>query len=345
MDALETVYIRIVTMDNDLPNGSLAQNLSGATFVVTGGTGSFGQTLIRYLLNTGVSKIVCFSRDESKQHALQQIHTDSRVKFVLGDVRDINSLSQVLNGADYLFHAAALKHVPAGEVNSWQFINTNVIGSHNVIQALARSSVRKAVFLSTDKAVMPLNTMGMTKGLMEKLVRSEMTNGNSENFITRYGNVIGSRGSVIPQFIANIKNGDELSVTNYGMTRFMMTLDESVDLVMYALSNGEAGDLFVQKSPAATVSVIIEALEIILQKKAIRSQELGIRPGEKIHETLLTAEERSQSIERDRYFHVKSQPVNQRENLQDYTSNSTEMLDAASLAELLSKTPEIKTLL
>lgn len=332
-------------MENVLSNGSVTQNLSGATFVVTGGTGSFGQTLIRYLLDTDVSKIVCFSRDESKQHALQQIHSDSRIKFVLGDVRDINTVSQVLNGADYLFHAAALKHVPAGEANSWQFINTNVIGSHNVIQALAKSTVRKAVFLSTDKAVMPLNTMGMTKGLMEKLVRSEMMSGKSENFITRYGNVIGSRGSVIPQFIANIKNGDELSVTNYGMTRFMMTLDESVDLVMYALSNGEAGDLFVQKSPAATVSVIIEALEIILQKKAIHSQERGIRPGEKIHETLLTAEERSLSIETDRYFHVKSQPLNQRDSLQDYTSNSTEMLDAVSLAELLSNTPEIKTLL
>jgi len=345
MYVFRTVYIRVMIMENGLPGSPGLENLDGATFVVTGGTGSFGQTLIRHLLNTSVSKIVCFSRDESKQHGLQQIHKDPRLEFVLGDVRDINSVAQALRDADFLFHAAALKHVPAGEANSWQFVMTNVMGSHNVIEALAKSSVKKAVFLSTDKAVMPLNSMGMTKSLMEKMVQSEVKNGNSKNVITRYGNVIGSRGSVIPQFIANIKNGDQLSVTNYGMTRFMMTLDESVDLVMYALSNGDAGDLFVQKSPAATVSVIIEALEIILQRKAIHSKEKGIRPGEKIHETLLTAEERSKSVEGDRYFHVKSQSLHERENMQDYTSDTTKILDAGSLAELLAKTPEIKALL
>lgn len=345
MHASGSVYIRVMNIEARKPGNPTIEDFNGATFVVTGGTGSFGQTLIRYLLNTDISKIICYSRDESKQHALRQIYTDPRLRFVLGDVRDINSLTHLLNGADFLFHAAALKHVPAGESNSWQFIKTNVIGSHNVIEALARSTVKKAVFLSTDKAVMPLNAMGMTKSLMEKMVQSEMTNGGSKNFITRYGNVIGSRGSVIPQFIANIKNGEELSVTNYDMTRFMMTLDESVDLVMYALANGDAGDLFVQKSPAATVSVIIEALEIILQRKAILRPAKGIRPGEKIHETLLTAEEWSKSIEGEKYFHVKSHPLHQRENLWDYTSNSTEMLEATALAELLGSTPEIKALL
>ena len=230
------------------------------TFLVTGGTGSFGNTLINYLLKTDIKKIKCFSRDENKQNAMRIKILDSRMEFILGDVRDLDSVGQVLNDVDFVFHAAALKHVPVSESNPWEFIQTNIHGSRNLLLAMKKSNVKKAVFLSTDKAVYPLNTMGMTKAIMEKMVRSNNYTNNATSMITRYGNVIGSRGSVIPYFIQTLQNGSVANITNPQMTRFMMTLDESVSLVLYALKNGKPGELFIQKSPAATVETIFFAV-------------------------------------------------------------------------------------
>ena len=318
------------------------------SFLITGGTGSFGHTLVTKLLDTEIREIVVFSRDEAKQHFMKQEISDPRLRFILGDIRNYETVSRALYGIDYLFHAAALKQVPASESFPWEFVQTNVQGSHNLLQALSHSTVSKSVFLSTDKAVYPLNAMGMTKALMEKLVRSDDYSSNSTSVITRYGNVIGSRGSVIPQFIDSIKNFGYVSVTEMNMTRFMMSLEESVDLVLFALAKGAAGDLFVQKSPAATVETIAGALALLFNKKDLEIRTVGIRPGEKIHETLLTAEERSLAIEHERYFQVKKHNQDQtpavatgRSINAEYTSANTEILTVTQLAELLSNIPKI----
>jgi UDP-glucose 4-epimerase len=236
--------------------------------------------------------------------------------------------------------------VPASESFPWEFVQTNVQGSHNLLQAISNSTVSKSVFLSTDKAVYPLNAMGMTKALMEKLVRSDDYPSNSTSVITRYGNVIGSRGSVIPQFIDSIKNHGYVNVTELNMTRFMMTLEESVDLVLFALANGSAGDLFVQKSPAATVETIVGALALLFNKTNLEVRKTGIRPGEKIHETLLTAEERSLAIEHEKYFQVKKHNLSQKVAIGgshnvEYTSGNTEILTVTQLAELLISIPKV----
>lgn len=325
--------------------------LSGRRFLITGGTGSFGQTLVGKLLGTDIEEIIVFSRDEAKQHFMKQSISDDRVKYVLGDIRSFESVERVVKKVDFVFHAAALKHVPASESAPWEFVQTNVSGSHNLINAISQSPVKKAVFLSTDKAVYPLNAMGMTKALMEKLVRSDFAHANTPAVITRYGNVIGSRGSVIPQFISSIRNSNVVHVTNLEMTRFMMSLDQSVDLVLFALENGKPGDLFVQKSPAATVDVIVSALGILLNRKDIRVEIKGIRPGEKIHETLLTGEERAHSIEHDLYFQVprispeESTQSGQRSDVSEYSSNNTKLLSPEDLAKMLESIPYIKSLL
>ncbi len=326
--------------------------LKDKCFLITGGTGSFGHTLVNKLLSTDIGEILIFSRDEAKQHFMSQQITDGRIRFILGDVRNYDSLSRALINVDYVFHAAALKQVPASESFPWEFLQTNVQGSHNLLRAISDSKVSKSVFLSTDKAVYPLNAMGMTKALMEKLVRSDDYSSNSTSVITRYGNVIGSRGSVIPQFIESIKNFGYVSITNPNMTRFMMSLEESVELVLFALQNGKNGDLFVQKSPAASVEVIVGALALLLEKESVEIRQIGIRPGEKIHETLLTAEERSLAIEHEKYFQVgkrteasSSQPAASYDSTQDYTSANTVNLSAEELAALLVQIPLVTTLL
>lgn len=316
------------------------------SFLITGGTGSFGHTLVTKLIKTDIREIVVFSRDEAKQHFMKQEILDPRLRFILGDIRNYESISRSLYGIDYLFHAAALKQVPASESFPWEFVQTNVQGTHNLLQAISNSTVSKSVFLSTDKAVYPLNAMGMTKALMEKLVRSDDYPSNSTSVITRYGNVIGSRGSVIPQFIDSIKNHGYVSVTELNMTRFMMTLEESVDLVLFALAKGSAGDLFVQKSPAATVETIVGALSLLFNKTNLEVRTIGIRPGEKVHETLLTAEERSLAIEHEKYFQVKKHNLSQKvaiggsQNI-EYTSGNTEILTVTQLAELLINIPKV----
>ena len=326
--------------------------LTGKNFLITGGTGSFGHTMVNKLLQTDVNEIVVFSRDEAKQHFMRQEISDPRVRFILGDVRNFESIAKALYGIDLIFHAAALKHVPASESAPWEFVQTNVQGSHNLLRAISESEVSKAVFLSTDKAVYPLNAMGMSKALMEKLVRSDEYPSKAKSVITRYGNVIGSRGSVIPQFIESIKKSQSVIVTDKLMTRFMMSLEESVDLVLFALERGNAGDLLVQKSPAATVSTIIDALSILLNVKNIKVNTVGIRPGEKIHETLLSAEEKSLALEHQKYFQVSrrtggisaSQSIAEK-SYTEYTSENTDILSAEQLADMLRKIPQISSLI
>lgn len=319
------------------------------SFLITGGTGSFGNTLVNRLLSTDIGEIVVFSRDEAKQHFMRQAITDPRLRFILGDIRDFSSIQRALIGIDYVFHAAALKQVPASEDFPWQFIETNVRGSHNLLEAIAKSNVTNSVFLSTDKAVYPLNSMGMTKALMEKLVRSDDYRSQSKNVITRYGNVIGSRGSVIPQFIDSIRNHGYVNVTDPQMTRFMMSLEDSVELVLFALHHGSGGDLFVQKSPSASVEVIVQALTALLERENVQIRIVGIRPGEKMHETLLTSEELSLAVEHERYFQVtkkiKESKINVKERIswrEEYTSATTKNLAVDELIDLLSRIPMIR---
>ncbi len=320
---------------------------AGQTFLITGGTGSFGKTLVEHLLNTDIQKIVVLSRDEAKQHFMREEFPDTRLRLVLGDVRNEQTVRTVLQGVDFVFHAAALKQVPAGESFPWEFVQTNIAGSQNIISNLDAAGVKKAVFLSTDKAVYPVNAMGMSKAMMEKLVRAEHHGAKTCPIITRYGNVIGSRGSVIPGFLKSVKEFGSVNITDGSMTRFMMSLKESVDLVLFALENGKSGDLFVQKAPAATVETLVEALEIMTKRKINRNY-VGIRPGEKIHESLLTAEERARASETASYFQVPrlAHQISSLDPIvEEYSSNSTKMLTAYELSEMLSGIPEIRSLI
>jgi UDP-N-acetylglucosamine 4,6-dehydratase len=323
--------------------------LQDKTFLITGGTGSFGNTLVERLLGTDIAKIIVLSRDEAKQHYMKVKYHDSRLEFRLGDVRNQESVKRALEGVNYVFHAAALKQVPAGESYPWEFVQTNISGSHNLLSSMGPAGVERAVFLSTDKAVYPINAMGMSKAMMEKLVKSQAYGSTTVPLITRYGNVIGSRGSVIPGFITSILERNTVEITDNSMTRFMMSLSESVELVLFALRNGESGDLFVQKAPAASVETLVEALGILLGRKSINKVIVGIRPGEKIHESLLTAEEHATSVETERYFQVKSQKDERAHaNLalgQEYTSSSTRQLSADELALILRQIPEVSSLL
>ena len=322
--------------------------LNDKSFLVTGGTGSFGKTFVKKLLELEVAEIVVLSRDETKQHYMKQEFSDIRVRYILGDIRNYETVLKATRNIDFIFHAAALKQVPTSETFPWEFVQTNVQGSHNILEALQYSNVKKAVFLSTDKAVYPLNAMGMTKALMEKLVRSGSYSNSSVNIITRYGNVIGSRGSVIPHFIESIKKSKSVGVTHPDMTRFMMSLEDSVDLVLYALEHGKSGDLFVRKSPAASVETIIEALGLILEEKKISIENIGVRVGEKIHETLLTAEERYATEETENFFQVpmvKNSKIKNTEYGIEFTSHNTKQLNAQELAEILLKIPLITKLI
>ena len=315
------------------------------TILVTGGTGSFGHTFISQALRTGVHEIRCFSRDEMKQHQMRSLIPDSRLRFYLGDIRDFDAILPAIDGVDYVFHAAALKQVPFSETFPLEYVKTNVLGSANLIKALSRNPSIRSVFLSTDKAVEPLNMMGITKAAMEKLVFGAANLENLSACVTRYGNVMGSRGSVIPIFINLIKSGQTLQITDLTMTRFMMSLSESVELVMHALANGSNGELFVQKSPAASVGTILEALSMLYPSRNIQNRIVGYRPGEKTHETLLTAEEIGRSVENDRYFQVKKGSEIRSSGEISYTSLNTTQLSAAELAQLIEETPETRALL
>jgi len=324
--------------------------------VVTGGTGSFGNQVVKEFLSTNINEIRIYSRDEKKQEDMRLQFKDKRLKFYIGDVRDKDSLAGCFSGADYLFHAAALKQVPSCEFFPLEAVKTNVIGSTNVMEACFKFGLKKAIFLSTDKAVYPVNSMGMTKALMEKAMfskaRENIKNKNTIICATRYGNVMGSRGSVIPLFISQIKNKQDITITDPNMTRFLMTLPESVKLVNFAFENGQQGDLFVQKAKSVRILDLAETLiEIFNSKSSIKI--IGTRHGEKSYEALLSREEllRSQeigdffrvplddrSLNYDKYFSDGEKNLS---DIQDYTSENVDFMNRSELRDLLLKVIEM----
>ena len=295
-------------------------------YLVTGGTGSFGSTMIKDLLKkNSIKEIRVFSRDENKQEKLRVELNSKKLKFIIGDIRDYNSVKKALEGVDYVFHAAALKQVPSCEFFPMEAVQTNIIGTRNVIEACKYNKVKKTIFLSTDKAVYPVNSMGMTKALMEKVILSYAKDKNVNFCITRYGNVMGSRGSVIPLFINQIKKNKSLTITDLNMSRFLMSLTETVNLVYEALMNGRNGDIFVQKSPSATIENIAKSLIKIFNKKN-KFKVIGIRHGEKLHEVLISREEMLRTIIKKNYFIIK--PDNQFQNFAKFFTKGQKNLSS-----------------
>jgi UDP-N-acetylglucosamine 4,6-dehydratase len=333
--------------------------MSGATVTITGGTGSFGSTMVRHLLTRGVNAVHILSRDEAKQDEMRTRFSDPRLKFFLGDVRDLDSVVGAFVDTDFVFHAAALKQVPSCEFFPQQAVKTNVVGSHNVVEAAAAARVQSVVCLSTDKAVYPVNAMGMSKALMERTAQAfarSHPKSRTTVSVTRYGNVMYSRGSVIPLFVKQIQSGQPLTLTEPRMTRFLMSLQESVDLVEYAFTHAEPGDLFVRKAPASTVEVLARAVANILGVENPELKLIGTRHGEKLHETLLSREEMVKASDRGGYFHV---PLDARSlqyelyyeegdpgvaELDDYTSANTEQMDVEQTKTLLLNLPEVREL-
>jgi UDP-glucose 4-epimerase len=316
------------------------------TIVITGGTGSFGNAVLNRFLDSDIKEIRIFSRDEKKQHDMRVKYNNSKIKFYIGDVRNENSLRDVMIGVDYVFHAAALKQVPSCEFYPIEAVNTNVIGAENVLNAAISNGISKVVCLSTDKAVYPINAMGVSKAMMEKVFVAKSR--NSKNTIisgTRYGNVMSSRGSVIPHFYNQIKSGKEITVTDPNMTRFMMTLDDAVNLVLFAFENANSGDIFVQKSPSTTIGKLASTIKKIYNS-SVEIKNIGIRHAEKIHETLLSREERLVAEELENYFRVPAdnRDLNydkyffegkQSKGLEEYNSYNTHRLSESKLIELL----------
>lgn len=316
------------------------------TILITGGTGTFGNAVVERYLKTDTD-IRIFSRDEKKQEDMRIRLNNPRVKFYLGDVRDAGSLVTPMRGVDYVFHAAALKQVPSCEFFPLEAVKTNALGAENVFNAAIENGVRKVIALSTDKAVYPINAMGISKAMMERIMVAKSRMPSSTILCgTRYGNVLASRGSVVPLFIDQIKSGKPITVTNPEMTRFMMTLEEAVDLVQYAFENGKPGDIFVKKSPAATVLTLAESLRAIL-KANNPIKIIGTRHGEKLYETLITAEEMSHAVDCGSYFRipVDSRDLNyasyfsegKQQRAIEYTSHNTHRMDQAETSDLLRK--------
>lgn len=273
-------------------------------YLITGGTGSFGSTVIPRLLRDGATEVRVFSRDEKKQHDMRIALNDDRVKFFIGDVRDRASLEAAINGVDFIFHASALKQVPSCEFFPMEAVKTNILGTQNVISLANHFGVKKVVCLSTDKAAYPINAMGISKAMMEKIARSNVYYpGKTKVCVTRYGNVMASRGSVIPLFIDKIRKGEPLTITSLKMTRFLMSLKEAVDLVLFAFEHGEDGDLFIQKSPASTIEDLTKAI-CQIANIPINTKLIGIRHGEKLYETLATVEEMSVSEDLGSYYRI-----------------------------------------
>ena len=277
--------------------------------LISGGTGSFGNAVLKRFINTNIKEIRIFSRDELKQDEMRKKYNNEKIKFYLGDVRDVNSLEDAIKGVDFIFHAAALKQVPSCEFYPMQAVSTNVVGTENVLNTAIKYGVKKVIVLSTDKAVYPINAMGISKAMMEKvaIAKSRNLNDNETTICcTRYGNVMASRGSVIPLFIKQIKDGKAITITDPKMTRFMMSLDEAVDLVKFAFNNGKNGDIFVQKSPATTIELLAKALTNVLNKPKHAIKIIGTRHGEKLYETLLTREEMVNAVDMDKYYKIPS---------------------------------------
>lgn len=320
--------------------------------LITGGTGSFGNAVLNRFLHTDVAEIRIFSRDEKKQDDMRHQYANPKIKFYIGDVRDKRSIDNAMHGVDFIFHAAALKQVPSCEFFPIEAVNTNVLGTQNVLDSAVQQGVKRVIVLSTDKAAYPINAMGISKAMMEKVAfakaRSIGENPSTTICCTRYGNVMASRGSVIPLWIDQMKAGKEITITDPAMSRFMMTLDDAVDLVVYAFEHGRSGDLFVQKAPAATLSVLAQALkELIGTDTPVRS--IGTRHGEKLYETLVTREEMSKSqdmgdyyripldnrdLNYDKYFVEGQEEISQ---IDDYHSHNTARLDVEGMKKLLLK--------
>lgn len=320
--------------------------------LITGGTGSFGNAVLKKFLDSDLKEIRVFSRDELKQDLMRTKYKDAKLKFYIGDVRDYQSVLNCSRGVDFIFHAAALKQVPSCEFYPLEAVKTNVLGTENVLEAAIENNVKKVVCLSTDKAVYPINAMGISKAMMEKVMIAKSRTANASQTIicgTRYGNVMASRGSVIPLFLRQILSNKPISITDPNMTRFMMTLSDAVDLVLHAFSHGINGDIFVQKAPAATISTLVEALLKITGKENHSVETIGTRHGEKIYETLCSREEmfvaedqsgyyRIPSDERDlNYSKFQDEGEKDLSIVEDYNSHNTERLDVDSMVQLLNK--------
>ena len=330
--------------------------LSEHCVLITGGTGSFGKQMLMRLLKEDVSEVRIFSRDELKQEIMRTEIADSRVKFYIGDIRDMASINQAMQGVDLVFHAAALKQVPSCEFFPMQAVLTNVTGSQNIIESAVRSGVKKLVCLSTDKAVYPVNAMGMTKALMEKIAAATSRHlGAGQTIISsvRYGNVMYSRGSVIPLFVGQIKSGKPLTVTNPEMTRFLLSLSTAIELVVHAFENANQGDIFIRKASACSVAVLIEALKQLFNSNN-PVQVIGVRHGEKIYETLATTEELLKSEDMGDYYRIRmdNRDLNyskyftegevEQNTLEDYHSHNTQQLSVEEVKQLLLMLPEVR---
>jgi UDP-glucose 4-epimerase len=325
-------------------------DLKNANLLITGGTGSFGNAVLDRFIDSQINEIRIFSRDEKKQHDMRIKRKNPKIKFYVGDVRDYNSIDQAVHGIDYVFHAAALKQVPSCEFYPMEAVKTNILGTENVLNSAIKHKVKKVICLSTDKAVYPINAMGVSKAMMEKVFIAKSRSSGSTTIIgTRYGNVMGSRGSVIPHFYDQIIKNINITVTDPSMTRFMMTLQDAVDLVYYAFENGKSGDIFVQKSNSITIGELASLMKK-LYKSDVKIETIGIRHGEKLHETLLSREERLISEETENFFRIPadnrdlnynkyfSEGMNKIISHDEYNSLNSKRLSEKELMNLLIKT-------
>ncbi|WP_281179892.1 polysaccharide biosynthesis protein [Shewanella colwelliana] len=325
---------------------------TGKTLLITGGTGSFGNAVLKRFLEGDISEIRIFSRDEKKQDDMRKEYNNPKLKFYIGDVRDYNSILSATRGVDFVYHAAALKQVPSCEFHPMEAVKTNVLGTENVLEACIANEVSRVVCLSTDKAVYPINAMGISKAMMEKVIVAKSRNVDPDKTVisaTRYGNVMASRGSVIPLFLRQIINGDAITITDPNMTRFMMTLNDAVDLVLHAFTHGINGDIFVQKAPAATIDILVKALKTITAKPEHHVNVIGTRHGEKLYEALCSREEMFVAEDQGGYYRIPSdnrdlnysQYVEEGEqdlsSIEDYNSHNTDRLDVEGMIKLLHK--------
>ncbi|EKT4519550.1 polysaccharide biosynthesis protein [Flavobacterium psychrophilum] len=333
----------------------MIQDITGKTLLITGGTGSFGTAVLnRFLESDHFKEIRIFSRDEKKQDDMRNVYKNDKLKFYIGDVRDISSVEKAMNGVDYVFHAAALKQVPSCEFFPMEAVKTNVFGTQNVIDAAVKYEVKKVICLSTDKAAYPINAMGISKAMMEKVAVAASRNLEKTTVcLTRYGNVMASRGSVIPLFVKQIKNGEDITITDPNMTRFLMSLEEAVELVLFAFEHGNSGDLFVNKAPAGTIGDLAQALKEMF-KATTNIKIIGTRHGEKLYETLCTREEMVKAQDMGDFYRI---PADNRDlnyaqyfsegeedvsKIEDYHSHNTKQEDVEGMKQLLLKLPLIR---
>jgi len=327
------------------------------TLLITGGTGSFGNAVLRRFLNSDIKEIRIFSRDEKKQDDMRKFYNNSKIKFYIGNVRDKDSIKNAMRGVDYVFHAAALKQVPSCEFYPMEAVKTNIIGTENTLDIAIEYGVKRVVVLSTDKAVYPINAMGISKAMMERVAVAKSRNLREDQTViavTRYGNVMASRGSVIPLFINQIRENKPITITNPNMTRFMMSLDEAVDLVLFAFNNAKGGEIFVQKSPAATIELLANTIKKMLKRENHPVKIIGIRHGEKLYETLLTKEEMAKAVDLGKYYMIPAdnRDLNYNKYFEDgeeliaeaneYNSNNTHRLNEDELMQMLINLYEIQ---